>query len=136
MTRAITVTMPTAVRMTAIHQNQMLAATTPAGYRAEGEASDLPRLVGETLSDAVEEAWGEGFAAALVGDDLFDLRLQVEGVVALHAFLEVVEDVLVLFLGQLAIEELLQLLERLSAIFRRWCHQCLVSACADVVGVV
>src|SRR5262245_49122357 len=96
------------------------------------DPAELRGLVGEALSDALEEAWRERLLTALVGDDLFDLRLQVEGVIALHAPFEVVEDVLVLPLSQLTVEELFQLLERLSAFFRRWSHQCLASACADL----
>ena len=55
-------------------------------------------------------------AAALAGDDLLELGLEVERLEAVHAPVEVAEDLPVLLGRQLAVEERLDVAQRLPAV--------------------
>ena len=76
----------------------------------------------------IDQAGGKGFVGALGGDDLLQLGLQVVGVEALHALVEMVEHLLAFLVRQLAVEEQLEVADRLLAIFHG--SQVLLSAAA------
>ena len=59
---------------------------------------------------------GISSSSALAGDDLLELGLEVERVEALHAVVEVAEDLPVLLGRKLAVEERLDVAQRLLAV--------------------
>ena len=74
------------------------------------------RQRGQAVTDALQQLRWHLIAAALAGDDLLELGLEVERVEALHAVVEVVEDLAVLLGRELAVEERLDVAQRLLAV--------------------